>query len=98
MSEENRVVRNDEKNRYELYTGGELAGFAEFSPREREIVFTHTEIGDEFGGRGLAKVLASAALDDVVSRGKTIVPVCPFIAGYLRKNDGYVEHVRWPGE
>ncbi|MBB4685844.1 GNAT family N-acetyltransferase [Amycolatopsis jiangsuensis] len=97
MSEETRVVRNDERNRYELYAGGELAGFAEFTPRGRETTFTHTEIGDEFGGRGLAKVLASEALDDVVARGGTIVPICPFIAGFLRKNEGYAEHVRWPG-
>ncbi|GAA3544527.1 GNAT family N-acetyltransferase [Amycolatopsis ultiminotia] len=96
MSEGTRVVRNDDENRYELYADGKLAGFAEFAPGEGETVFTHTEIGDEFAGRGLAKVLAAAALDDVVARAETIVPSCPFIAGYLRKNDGYADHVRWP--
>ncbi|MGV9294685.1 GNAT family N-acetyltransferase [Amycolatopsis sp. NPDC003676] len=99
MSEEEpRVSRNDSENRYEVYADGKLAGFAEYTPKDTETVFTHTEIGDEFGGRGLGKVLAKAALDDVVARGGVIVPVCPFIAGYLRKNEGYAEHVRWPGQ
>ncbi|WP_143263192.1 N-acetyltransferase, partial [Amycolatopsis pretoriensis] len=34
--------------------------------------------------------------DDVVAKGRTIVPVCPFIAGYLKKNPGYEDHVRRP--
>jgi predicted GNAT family acetyltransferase len=25
-----------------------------------------------------------------------IVPLCPFIAGYLRRHPEYEEHVRWP--
>lgn len=97
MTEEIRVVRNAGKSRYEVWSGERRAGFAEYTERdERLTVFTHTEIDDAFAGQGLGKVLARGALDDVVANGRTIVPVCPFIAGYLRKNSGYEDHVRWP--
>ncbi|HEY2062892.1 MAG TPA: GNAT family N-acetyltransferase [Amycolatopsis sp.] len=96
MSDETSVVRNEDESRYEVFADGKLAGFAAYTDRGPLTVFTHTEIDDAFGGRGLGKVLAKAALDDVVERGRVIVPVCPFIAGYLRKNPGYGDHVRWP--
>jgi predicted GNAT family acetyltransferase len=100
MAEETRVVRNDDEHRYELWAvvsnRDTLAGFSEYREHGDRTVFTHTEIGDAFGGRGLGKVLAGEALDDAVRRGRVIVPLCPFIADYLRKHDQYGEHVRWP--
>jgi predicted GNAT family acetyltransferase len=91
-----RVVRNDEKNRYEVWLGEELAGFSAFTPDGDQLVFTHTEIDGAFAGKGLGKVLAGRALDDVVARGEVIVPVCPFIAAFVRKNEQYNEHVKLP--
>lgn len=99
MSEESKVVRNAEDSRYEVWSGGRLAGFAAYTERgDKLTVFTHTEIDDAFAGQGLGKVLARGALDDAVERGRVIVPRCPFIAAYLRKNTGYEEHVRWPAD
>lgn len=96
MSDETRVVRNDEKHRYEVYADEQLAGFTQYLLRGDQTVFTHTEIDKAFGGRGLGTILATQALDDVVKRGGVIVPVCPFIAAFLKKHDGYEDHVRWP--
>lgn len=94
--ESTRVVRNEEKNRYEVLLGEELAGFAAYTEQGDQVVFTHTEIDGAFAGKGLGKVLAGGALDDVVARGQVIVPVCPFIASFVRKNDQYNDHVKWP--
>ena len=90
------MVHNPERNRYEIWSDDRLAGFTEYTERGSLTVFTHTEIDDAFAGQGLGKKLAREALDDVVRRGRTIVPVCPFIAGFLRKNPEYEPHVRWP--
>lgn len=95
MSEDTSVRRDEAGSRYQVLVGDVVAGFAEYTEKGDRTVFTHTEIGDEFGGRGLGKVLAAGALDDVVARGRVIVPLCPFIAGYLKKNPGYEEHVSW---
>ncbi|MBP2329794.1 putative GNAT family acetyltransferase [Kibdelosporangium banguiense] len=91
-----RVVRNDEKSRYEVWLGESLAGFSAFTVDGDQLVFTHTEVDDEFAGKGLGKALAAGALDDVVARGEVIVPVCPFIAAFVRKNEQYNDHVKWP--
>nr|WP_042193469.1 GNAT family N-acetyltransferase [Kibdelosporangium sp. MJ126-NF4] len=91
------VVRNADKSRYEVFHAGELAGFAAYTEQGDQVVFTHTEIDDAFAGKGLGKVLATGALDAVVGSGKVIVPVCPFIAAFVRKNSQYDDHVQWPG-
>lgn len=92
-----RVVRDDGAGAYEVWLGDRRAGVAAFTRRgPSEIAFTHTEIGKEFGGRGLGSVLAGEALRDAVDRGLTIVPFCPFIASYLRKHPIEGASVRWP--
>jgi predicted GNAT family acetyltransferase len=94
-----RVELNAEKYRYELFVGGKLAGFAQYHESGNRAVFTHSEIDDAYSGRGLGKVLASGALDDAVARDKVIVPLCPFIAAYLRKNlEKYQGHIEAPPE
>src|SRR5215470_11559246 len=99
MAEENaslKVVRNDEESRYEAWSGDTLAGVAVYRERANRMIFTHTEVEAAFEGKGIAKALAAAALEDVVRRGGVIVPLCPFIAHYLREHPEFEPHVRWP--
>ncbi|MEU7142608.1 GNAT family N-acetyltransferase [Nocardia sp. NPDC046473] len=90
---EAKVVRNDEKNRYEVFYGGDLAGFAEYEERDDETVFIHTEIDGAFSGKGLGSTLAKHAVEDVIERGRVIRPLCPFIKAYLEKHPQYDAHV-----
>jgi predicted GNAT family acetyltransferase len=93
---EPKVIRNAEQHRYELWLGDRMAGFSQYRERADRTIFVHTVIDEAFEGRGLGTVLAEAALDDVVQRGRVIVPLCPFIARYLRKTGRYEANVRWP--
>lgn len=88
-----RVVRDDDQHRYDVYYGDDQAGFAAYTEHGDQIVFVHTEIGKEFGGKGLGGVLAKHAVEDAIARGKAIVAQCPFIAGYLDKHPEYDAHV-----
>ncbi|NKY57568.1 GNAT family N-acetyltransferase [Nocardia flavorosea] len=66
---------------------GSSAGRADFvdSPgADAERIFFHTEVDQEFGGRGLAGILVRAALADSVRNNLTVVPVCPLFARHLR--------------
>lgn len=96
MTDEPTVTRNDEASRYEIRLGETLAGFAEFKERQGEILFTHTEVDPAFQGKGLAPVLASQALADAAASDVTIVPYCPYIARYLKRNDVEGANIRWP--
>tara|TARA_R110002020_G_scaffold5910_6_gene24303 strand:+ start:2686 stop:3057 length:372 start_codon:yes stop_codon:yes gene_type:complete len=93
------VIRNDERSRYELQDGDELAGFAVFELSEGgRIAFTHTQIDKAFRGRGFGDIIASESLADAARRGETIVPLCPFIASYLKDHEIPGGIIDWPEE
>lgn len=82
------VTRNDELSRYEVFSDGTLAGFVEFvkHPGNR-VLFPHTEVFPEYRGGGISLQLAHEALTDAAASGDTLVPICPFIVKYLRRNE-----------
>lgn len=90
------VTRDDDASRYEIRHDGVLAGFAEFDLRPGTIRFIHTEIDPAFQGKGLAGRLAADALADAAASGDDIVPICPYIAKYLRTHDVPGATIRWP--
>ena len=90
------LARNDAQHRYELSVDGQVAVKSFYRDLPGHIDFTHTETGEGFEERGLARVLAHFALDDVVAAGKRIIPHCPFISGYLREHEGYEQYIDWP--
>jgi uncharacterized protein len=83
------VTNNTDKSRYEIFLDGKPAGYAEYRLRENHTVFVHTEIDRAFEGKGLGSVLAKAALDDVRAAGRSVVPLCPFIKGYIDRHAEY---------
>jgi predicted GNAT family acetyltransferase len=97
-TEQSKVLRNADESRYEVRYGGELAGFAEYTERGGETVFTHTEIDPAFGGKGLGSRLAKFAIEDTVERARRIRPECPFIRSYLEKHPEYNADVVGVGE
>ena len=38
------------------------------------------------GGRGIGSLMILQALVDIKKRGLTLIPLCPFVAGYLKKH------------
>lgn len=90
---QSKVARNDDRQRYEIFYGDDLAGFAEYLERADRTVFTHTEVDSAFGGKGLGGKLAEHAVRDTIDRGRTIVPRCEFIKAYLDKHPEYGAHV-----
>ena len=84
------IVRNAPAlNRFEIYDGDEIAGFAEYVDHGRQRIFHHTEIGAKFGGKGLASKLIQTALTETSNAGLRIVPVCPFVAKFIEKHDEF---------
>jgi predicted GNAT family acetyltransferase len=85
------VVDNPELSRYDVLVDGVAAGFAAYVRNPDHLNFTHTEIADEFGGRGLGGRLVKGALDDVRATGGRIVATCPFVRSYLDKHPEYAD-------
>lgn len=87
------VRDNPEQSRYEVYSGEQLAGFAEYTLDGTRVSFTHTETEPAFAGQGLAKRLVAEALEDVRGRGHAVLPYCPYVRKFLGKHPEYVDLV-----
>lgn len=86
------VINNKEASQFEINLDGKLAK-AEYMDRGKLIVFTHTEVPQEFEGKGVGSALAKTALDYARAEGKEVMPLCPFIAAYIRRHPEYADLV-----
>lgn len=59
-------------------------------------IMYHTEVSKEYGGLGLAALLVRTAVEETISEGYAVVPVCPYVAKWLDKNPDYSESVVAP--
>jgi len=81
------VIRdNPNRQRFEADLGeGDLA-IAEYELFPDRIVFTHTEVPPQYGGKGIGSALIRFALHSARERGLKVIPICPFFAAYMRKH------------
>jgi len=88
------ITNNPAEHRYEARIGNDLAGYCEYNLLSEAIMFTHTEVLEAFEGKGVGSALAKHVLDEARADGKHVIPVCQFIAGYIRKHRDYADLVR----
>ena len=87
MAVDGYVVRdNPEELRYEILRDGELLGEILYRTRPGAVVLVHTEVAPSAEGQGVGGRLVAGALEDIRSRGLRVVPVCPFVAAYIRRH------------
>ncbi|MBK7869637.1 MAG: N-acetyltransferase [Saprospiraceae bacterium] len=83
------VRNNAERRRFEIEVEGHFA-FAEYMIVNNErIIFTHTEVHLELEGNGLASVLAKHAFDYARAYQFNIMPLCPYMASYMKRHPEY---------
>jgi predicted GNAT family acetyltransferase len=83
------VVDNERELQYELRVDGERAGLIRYRRLEGAVALVHTEVDPDAEGHGLGTVLVQGALDDLRARGLKVVPVCPFVAAFIRRHPEY---------
>jgi hypothetical protein len=93
-SQELQVRHNQEQHRYEVAVDGKLA-LLEYRDAGGVRYYTHTEVPVALEGRGIAGQMAKAALDAAQQEQLTIVPLCPFVRGYIAKHPEYKPLVKY---
>jgi predicted GNAT family acetyltransferase len=88
-----RVVDNAAKHRYEAYVDGDPVGFLYYREGDEGLVLVHTEVDEEFEGRGVGGQLVAGALEHVRKRGLSVTPVCPFATSYIERHPEYADLV-----
>ena len=91
MSADITVTRNDARLRFEATVDGELVGYAEFTPGEGRIEFTHTEVDDALEGEGVGSTLVGEALDQARAAGLDVIATCPFVRSYIERHQEYAD-------
>lgn len=77
-----------DRRQYELHVEGETATITYRLASER-ITFIHTRVPPALEGRGIAARLARYVLDDARRRGLAVVPICPYVAGFIKRHPDY---------
>jgi len=89
------VAHAPERLRYEARVDGSVVGFAEYILATDLIVFTHTEVDPAYEGKGVGSAIARFALDDVRDGSeRKVMPLCPFIKGWIGNHREYVALVK----
>ena len=91
------VRDNQRSHRFELEVDDQLAK-AWYRQQGNVLTFTHTDVPEALAGQGVGSRLAKGALDAVRAAGQKVVPVCPFIAAYIKKHHEYDDLLVKPDE
>jgi uncharacterized protein len=78
---------------FDIAVDGTTVGKAFYEERDGTRVFTHTEVDEAYGGRGLATILVTEALQATKDAGLRIVAVCPMVAAFVDKHHEFDDAV-----
>jgi predicted GNAT family acetyltransferase len=83
------IANNRDEHRYEVKMDEQLA-ILTYKQQAGRIVFLHTGVPPALQGLGIASQLASFALEEARAQHLTVVPLCPFVASYIRRHREYL--------
>ena len=96
MEENLKVVRNPEQNRFEVELEGQLAKL-DYLVDGDSIIMTHVGVPYEFRGHGVAGVITKAGLEYAKAKSLRVIPMCSYVAAYIRRNPQYAELTKYQG-
>ncbi|MCC3309235.1 GNAT family N-acetyltransferase [Psychrobacter sanguinis] len=82
------ITHNQAANRFETTIEGHT-GFISYQDQGDRIVYDHTIVPSELGGKGVGSALVKHALDYARNEGKKVIPTCSFVASYINKHAEY---------
>lgn len=86
---DNSVVDVPERSRFELKSAAGTAFVDYLRDQDGRLVLTHTEVPPEMAGQGTGSRLAKGVFDLVRDSGRTCVPRCEFLAGWVARHPDY---------
>ena len=80
------LIDNEERHQYECHIGKYVPKIEYIKTKNGEIYLTHTEVPVALEGKGVSSQLAEKVLKDIEKQELRLVPLCPFVAGYIQKH------------
>jgi uncharacterized protein len=86
------IRHNEVAHRFEAGHAPNLARL-DYHLRGQSVDMLHVEVPEEYQGHGLAGKLASTALNWAREKGLKVIPSCPYVKTYLKRNPEYMDLV-----
>jgi uncharacterized protein len=84
------VVHNEAEDQFETWIDGQLSKL-DYMLDRNTIVMTHVGVHPEHRGQGVAGKLTQVALEYAKEKSLRVIPMCPYVATYIRRNRQYEE-------
>ena len=81
-----KLIDNVALHQYEFRIGDLIPRIEYIKTKNGEIYLTHTEVPSALEGKGVGSRLVRQALEDIERQQLRLVPLCPFVAGYVQKH------------
>jgi len=82
------VIHNEAEDRFETWIDGQLSKL-DYIQDGNTIVMTHVGVHPEQRGQGVAGKLTEVALQYAKDKSFRVIPMCPYIITYIRRNPQY---------
>lgn len=80
------LIDNARERRYEFHIDGQIALIEYMKDGKGDVLLTHTEVPVDLEGQGIGSELTEAVLQDIDNQDLKVVPLCPFVAAYIKKH------------
>lgn len=88
MEDINFLIKYVEKeNRSVALVDNNIIGECDYEIDNNKWVITHTLVDEAYGGRGIAKKLVLAIVDEARKKGIKIIPICSYARKVLEKEE-----------
>ena len=84
--ENHKLIDNAALHQDEFRIGDLIPRIEYIKTKNGEIYLTHTEVPSALEGKGVGSSLVRLALEDIERQQLRLVPLCPFVAGYVQKH------------
>jgi predicted GNAT family acetyltransferase len=84
------VIHSPAEKRFETWIEGQLSKL-DYMEDDGTIIMTHVGVYPEHRGQGVAGKLTQVALEYAKEKSLRVIPMCPYIASYIRRNPQYIE-------
>ena len=94
--EELEVIHNPAENRFEMWIEGQLSKL-DYTENGNTIVMLHVGVPVEYRGHGVAGKITQAGLEYAKTKSLRVIPMCSYVAAYIRSHPEYIELTRHQG-
>jgi len=83
------VINNEADKRFEVLFDDGTVAMITYIRAGKTIIYTHTEVPESQGGKGIAGKMAFAALEFAKANGLRVQAMCPYVKKYVSQHPEY---------